>query len=45
MKAKPTQKRTPRKRVIVKKAAFDAVLEKRIKSKPCEKGMISELWR
>jgi hypothetical protein len=35
---KTVQKRTPKKRVKVEKAAFDAVLEKLIQSKPVKRG-------
>jgi hypothetical protein len=37
-KGKTVQKRTPKKRVKVEKAAFDAVLEKLIQSKPIKRG-------
>ncbi|MGA9509160.1 MAG: hypothetical protein WBV55_11115 [Candidatus Sulfotelmatobacter sp.] len=36
-KGKTVQKRTPKKRVTVKKAAFDAVLDKLIHSKPVKR--------
>lgn len=36
-KGKVVQKRTPKKRVKVDKAAFDAVLEKLIQSKPVKR--------
>jgi hypothetical protein len=38
MKAKPSPKRLPKKKVVVKKAAFDAVLEKLIQSKPVKRA-------
>ena len=37
-KRKTVQKQTPKKKVVVKKAAFDAVLEKLIKSKPVKRA-------
>jgi hypothetical protein len=37
-KGKTVQRRKPKKRVMVKKAAFDAVLEKLIKSKPVKRA-------
>jgi hypothetical protein len=37
-KAKAVQKRTPTKKVKVEKAAFDAVLEKLIQSKPVKRA-------
>jgi hypothetical protein len=38
MKGKKSVKRVPKKRVVVKKSAFDAVLEKLIKSKPVKRA-------
>ena len=38
MKPKRDNKQLPKKRVVVKKAAFDAVLEKLIKSKPVKRA-------
>jgi hypothetical protein len=38
MKAKPSRNPLPKKKVVVKKAAFDAVLEKLIQSKPIKRG-------
>jgi len=37
-KGKSGRKRTPKKKVVVRKAAFDAVLEKLIKSKPVKRA-------
>jgi hypothetical protein len=37
-KRKTGQTRTPKKKVVVRKAAFDAVLEKLIQSKPVKKA-------
>jgi hypothetical protein len=37
MKAKPSRKPLPKKKVVVRKAAFDAVLEKLIQSKPVKR--------
>ena len=37
-KVKTVKKRAPKKRVKVEKAAFDAVLEKLIKSKPVKRS-------
>jgi len=38
MKAKLSSKPVPKKKVVVKKSAFDAVLEKLIKSKPMKRN-------
>jgi hypothetical protein len=38
MKGKATNKHMPKKKVVVKKSAFDAVLEKLIKSKPVKRA-------
>jgi hypothetical protein len=38
MKAKRSPKQLPKKKVVVRKAAFDAVLEKLIASKPVKRA-------
>ena len=38
MKATPSRKPLPKKKVVVRKAAFDAVLEKLIASKPVKRA-------
>jgi hypothetical protein len=37
-KAKTVRKQKPKKRVVVRKAAFDAVLDRLIKSKPVKRA-------